>query len=353
MDSIKPDGTKPGSIPRAVERPSDLQTRAIAMIGTLLWMCAFYTPVLAPCASAQSEFSSAQPSQALYVLGPDDQIIVRVLNLEDEIGKEPYRIDSQGYVDIPLIGRVQAGGLTVHQLETELSHRLSKELREPTVAISIKEFRSQPVSVLGAVMTPGVVQIHGPKTLFEVLSAAGGLKPEAGNTVHITRHKEEGPIPLPGARPDATGQFFTAEVKVKSVMEAKNPEENIVILPDDVVSVPKGELVYVVGAVNKSGGFVLNEKDTLSILEAVSLAEGLMPGAGPGGTRILRLAPDGTSRTEIPVDVKKILAGKSPDVSLIANDILFVPTSAAKSALLRGLETGVNLGTSLAIYRVP
>jgi len=325
------------------------------MIKMLPWISCLGLLTLCLPAPAQTDSSNAEQSQALYVLGPDDQITIRVLNLE-EIGTDhtdPYRIDVRGYINVPLIGRVQAGGLTVEQLETELSHRLTKELQEPTVAISIKEFRSQPVSILGAVMTPGVHQIRGPKTLFEILSAAGGLKLDAGNTIHITRHRKAGPIPLPGARLDATGQFYVAEVKVKSVMEAKNPEENIIIFPDDVISVPKGELVYVTGAVHRSGGFVLNEKENISVLEALSLAEGLDHAAGPGSSRILRLAADGTSRTEIPLDLKKILAGKSKDVPLIANDILFVPTSASKNALLRGLETGINVGTSLAIYRIP
>jgi polysaccharide export outer membrane protein len=318
------------------------------MIKTLLWItCLSLAALLAP-AQAQTD-----PSPALYVLGPDDQITIRALNMEEEIGKEPYRVDFRGNIDVPLIGRVQAGGLTVEQLETELSHRLAKELTEPTVSISIKEFRSQPVSVLGAVLTPGVHQIHGSKTLFEVLSAAGGLKPEAGNTIHITRRKKEGPIPLPGARPDPTGEFYTAEVKVKSVMEATNPEENILIKPDDVISVPKGDLVYVTGSVKRPGGFVLNEKDSISILAAITLAEGLDTGAGAAKCRILRLAADGTTRTEIPIDLKKMLDGKSQDGKLIANDILFVPTNAAQNAVLRGLETGIITAASLAVYRIP
>jgi polysaccharide biosynthesis/export protein len=306
--------------------------------------------ILLAVASAQTGSTNNEGAQTLYKLGPDDQITVRVLNLE-EIGPDAYRIDSRGNIDVPLVGKVHAAGLTVEELETELSRKLTTELQQPTVTVSVKEFRSQPVSVLGAVQAPGVHQIHGPTTLFEVLSAAGGLKPDAGNIIHITRRKQSGIIPLPNSRLDASGDFYVAELKVKSVIEAKNPNENILVLPDDVISVPKGEMVYVIGAVHRAGGFILNERDTISILEALSLAEGLDRGAGSSGAEILRLDPNGNSRTQIPVNVKKIMAGKSPDIPLMANDVLFLPTSASKNAALRGMEAAISIGTGLAIYR--
>lgn len=299
--------------------------------------------------SAQS-MDRQQDREGLYILGPDDQVTIHVLDM-DEIGAAPYRIDLRGNLNLPVVGRVQAGGLTVEQFEAEITRGLKSYLKEPTVTVFVTEFRSQPVSVLGAVQTPGVLQIHGKKTLFEVLSAAGGLKPDAGNTINLTRRKEAGPIPLPTARLDGTGEFYVAELKVKSVMEATNPQENIVIVPNDVISVPKGDLVYVIGAVNRSGGFILNEKENISVLEALSLAEGLGRGSAPGSAKILRPSADRAARTEIPVDLKKILAGKSPDVPLAANDILFVPTSAPKNAALRGVEAAISIGTGLAIYR--
>lgn len=91
----------------------------------------------------------------------------------------------------------------------------------------------------------------------------------------------------------------------------------------------------------------------MSVLEALSLAEGLDRGAGGGNAKILRVAAGGTSRTEIPIDVKKILEGKSADVPLIAKDILFLPTSASRNAALRGMESAISIATGLAIYRIP
>jgi polysaccharide export outer membrane protein len=285
-----------------------------------------------------------------YLLGPGDMIGVNVLDLE-ELDDRKARVDLSGDVNLPSAGRVHAAGLTTQQLEAKIAQRLQRILQEPTVTVSIEEFRSQPVSVLGAVGTPGVVQLQGRKSLFEVLSLAGGLKADAGNTVVLTRQKEWGPIPIPNAKQDPSGQFNTAELNVKSIMSGRNPQENILIQPDDVISVPKAELVYVIGAVKKPGGFVLNERENISVLQALSLAEGLDRAASPKTAKVLHAVEGTSERTEIAVDVRKILEGKTGDVPLAANDILFIPTSAAKNAAIRGAEAALQIGTGIAIYR--
>ena len=284
-----------------------------------------------------------------YVLGPDDQVAIHVLDSE-EIGDSPFRIDMRGYINVPLAGRLKAAGLTVEQLEIAMTARFKEYLQSPVVTISVFEYRSQPVSVLGAVNTPGVHQIRGRKNLFEVISEAGGLKNEAGNKIKITRRKEFGLIPLPGAAFSSTGEFSVAEVSVKSVMEARNPEENIQIQPDDVITVPKAELVYVIGAVKRAGGFVLSEREQVSVLQALSMAEGLDRLASPANAKILRATEGATNRAEVPVNVNKILSGKTSDVPMLANDILFIPNNTTKSAAMRGLEAAIQLGTGVAIY---
>jgi len=305
------------------------------------------------CAALIAQDGPADPLKNLstYLLGPGVLITVQALDLEEIDGKQPIRIDLRGDIKLPLAGRVHAAGLTVEQLETAIVERLKAYLQQPTVTVGIAEFRSQPVSVLGAVGTPGVLQLQGRKTLFEILSMAGGLKAEAGNVVVITRQKEQGAIPLPNAKEDPTGRFDVAEVSVKSIMGGKNPQDNILVHPNDVISVPKAELVYVIGAVKKPGGFVLSERETISILEALSLAEGLDRVASPQTAKILRATDRSAQRTEIAVDVKKILTGKSNDLPMTANDILFIPTSASKNAAIRGMEAALQVGTGLAIYR--
>ena len=297
--------------------------------------------------------SSVPPGVNSYILGPEDQLLITVLDLEEISGKDnkPIRIDTRGNIVLPVAGRVHAAGLNVEQLEAAIALRLKSVLQDPQPSVSVFEFRSQPVSVLGSVKTPGVHQIRGKKTLFEVLSLAGGLNPDAGYLINITRAKKSGPLPLANATDDSSGTFRVASVGVRSVMDAKNPQENIEVLPEDVISVPKADLVYVVGAVKKSGGFVLNEKEKISVLQALSLAEGLDRGSNSSKAKILRQVPNTETRLEIPVDLKLIMAGKKEDLSLRADDILFVPISVPKNAALRGLETAIQIGTGVAIYR--
>jgi polysaccharide export outer membrane protein len=291
------------------------------------------------------------PSPDTYTLGPGDQIIVRVLNLE-EIDTKPVPIDLKGSINLPVAGRIQASGLNTEQLEAAIAERLKKVLVKPDVSVYLAEMRSQPVSLLGQVQTPGVHQLQGQKNLFEVLSLAGGLRQEAGPVINITRRLEWGPIPLPGASNDSTGRYSVASVDVKSVMNATNPAENIFVMPNDVISVPKADTIYVIGAVKKPGAYVLGEHHTLSALQVLALAEGTDKTAATQDAKIMRVLPDSNDRAEIPVDLRTILSGKTPDVPLTADDILFVPTSKAKAVGYRALEALVQAGT-FAVYRVP
>lgn len=284
-----------------------------------------------------------------YVIGTQDEVSVRVLDFE-EITAAPVRVDLRGDISLPMVGRVHAAGLTVEQLEADLKTKLSKYLLQPEVTVTLTAYRSQPVLVLGSVKTPGSIQLEGRKTLFEVISLAGGIAPDAGYTIKITRKKENGRIPLVGATDDPTGQYSIADVSVKAVLEAKNPEENIMIMPNDTITVPRGTMIYVIGAVKKTGGFVLGDNESISILQALSLADGLDKMASPKEAKILRLSPGSATRTEIPVDVKKIFEGKANDVPLGSEDILFVPNSKSKSAAMRAAELGIGLGTSALLY---
>jgi len=294
---------------------------------------------------------SSSPASTPYVLGPDDQVVIRALDAE-EIGATPVRIDSRGFINLPTVGRIKAAGMTSEELEAEIETRLKKYINKPDVSVYIAEMRTQPISVIGAVQTPGVQRMQGQKTLFEALSAAGGLRPDAGYLVKITRKLEWGRIPLPDAKDDPTGQFSIASVNVKNIMDASNPKDNIQIKPDDVISVPKGEVIYVIGCVKKPGGFVLGEHESLSGLQILALAEGLDRFAKPEHAKIMRPVPNSEVRQEIPLDLKQILAGKMTDVSLHADDILFIPNSPKKAAAARTIEAAIQIG-GMAIYRIP
>jgi polysaccharide export outer membrane protein len=302
-----------------------------------------------PAASVPQPTPSITPPDArlTYLLGPDDTVTIHAVNAPD-LSDKPFRVDAGGEIKMPMIGRVHAGGLTVDQLETEIATRLKVYLVDPEVNVSITEFRSQPVSVIGAVAAPGVHQLEGQKNLVEMLAMAGGLRPDAGPVVKITRRLEFGRIPLPGAVDDATHQYSIAEVNLKSVMDAKNPEFNIAIRPHDVISVPHAAVVYVIGEVNHAGALPLSEGDSLSVLEAVSSSGGTLRTAAMSNARILRPVPGQLKRTEVAVDLKKILAGQSEDVPLLAGDVLVVPGSTGKHAIYRALDAAITAGTFVA-----
>lgn len=290
------------------------------------------------------------PQTAAYILGPDDQITIHAL-LVPEIAEKAIRIESDGWINLPLAGRVMAGGVTASQLELAIVERLKAYVEQPQVSIDITEMRSQPVSVLGAVKNPGVHQLRGPKSLVEVLSLAGGVEVDAGYSVRIARKVNQGDLPLPNAQQDASGKYMVAEVGLEDVMDGRHMASALEIQPHDVITVPRARMVYAIGEVKKPGGFVLREKQTVSVLQVLALAEGLTRTAGSGSARVLRPATAGGQREEIAVNLNRLMAGKCADVVLEPDDILFVPNSMAKSGMVRAMEAAIQLGTGMAIWR--
>ena len=215
-----------------------------------------------------------------YVIGTQDEVSVRVMDFE-EIKEVPVRVDLRGDITLSMLGRVHAAGFTTEQLEAELKKKLSKYLLQPEVTVTVTAYRSQPVLVIGSVKAPGTIQLEGRKTLFEVMSMVGGISGDAGYTIKIARKKENGRLPLVGATEDPTGQYWIGEVSVKSVLEARNPEDNILIMPNDSIVVPKGSLIYVIGAVKKTGAYPMGDNESISIMQILALSDGLDKTASP------------------------------------------------------------------------
>lgn len=320
-----------------------------ALMGPPGWAQGSRPPVVSEGAGTEQKDPAIQ-APTDYELGPEDQLSIWVADAPD-ISAKAVSVDLAGAINLPLIGRVKVAGLTARQVETELAARLKEFFFAPQVVVSITDFRSQPVSVIGAVNQPGVHQLRGRKRLIEVLSMAGGIRNDAGYTVKITRGMQWGPIPLPAATKDSSGQYSVAEVPIKEIMGATNPQSNILIRPNDVVSVPRGELIYVIGNVMKAGGFVLGEQETMTVLQALSMAGGLAPQAAGQNARILSAEKDRATRVDVPVNVKDILAGKAQDVPLKADDILFIPNSASKKVAIRLAESALQAVTGIAIWR--
>lgn len=300
--------------------------------------------------NAQNSLQRRPPPATEYVLGSGDQLSLHITDLE-ELPDKPITIDPSGYIDLPLAGRVHADGLTLSELKATIAKQLQPYITKPEISMNLVSSGSQPVSIIGEVNSPGVHQLSGSKRLLEVLSLCGGLKPDAGPNVLVTRQQKWGPISAPHMSVDPGTGATTATFSIDALMASKAPEDNILIRADDIVSVPRAELIYVVGDVRKPGGFQLSTHQSVSLLQALSLAEGLGPDHSARHARILRPVPggDGTPR-DIPVDVEMIFAGKAPDVPLFGNDVLFIPHSGLKVTARRALDAAIGVGSGILIY---
>ncbi len=297
-------------------------------------------------ASAPPPGSVAASSTSLeYVIGLEDVLSVDVYDFP-ELSKT-VRVANDGTVSLPLIGEVPASGLSTKQFEKELESKWGKTyLENPSVSVSVKDFNAHPVSVVGQVGRPGLYPLVGRRTLIDVLSLAGGLV-NAGQTVLVTRKGGFGTLDqVEGMHVVAPDQV---EINVYRLFYAHEEGLNIEIKPLDTVAVRRADVIYVVGAVKNSAGFTVAERESVTVLQALALAGGLDSAASKKGARIIRLAANG-SRTEIPVDLGKLLKGKSQDVRMAANDILFVPKSAGKNAAIHGTESAVGVISGLIIY---
>jgi polysaccharide biosynthesis/export protein len=287
----------------------------------------------------------------IYVLGPDDQIVVQGPNAED-ISNKPARIDAKGDVNFPLIGSLHAGGLTLHEFERLLNTRIATFVRNPQLVVSVAEYKSQPLSVFGAVNSPGIYQIQGRKNLVEMISLAGGLRSDAGSAVTVTRELSQGRLALPGEHLDESGRYSTADLQLPDITAGRRPDQNIEAKAHDVISISRGTMVYVFGEVKKSGGFLMADQSSISLIQALSLAEGTERTADLKHARIIRNSSVPTKRQEISCDLGRILSGKAEDLGLRPQDILYVPGSTGKKVALRALETAVTTGSGIAIWGV-
>ena len=282
-------------------------------------------------------------------LGSNDQITLYSEQVTELSGKS-YRIGPDGLISLPLLGEVQAEGKTVRDLEADLAEQLKRYYVAPQVTVAVSELKSQPVSLSGAVNNPGIHQLQGRHTLLEMVSSAGGFRSDAGPVLTITRRADCGATPILNTKEDVKAGVNVGTINIRDLMAASDPSLNVSLCPGDVITVPRAEVVYVLGEVRKSGGFQLGEHASMTTLEAVSLAEGLQPKSAPSHAYILRTSSTSAERQEIPVDLRKVMAGKSKDLALYKGDILVVPNSAAKSAAMRSLEVGVQIATGLIIF---
>jgi len=280
-------------------------------------------------------------------LHPGDQVLIRAAGIPD-VSEKPFLIDGDGFVELPTLGRVKAGGLTVSQLE-ELLVKLSREyVREPQVTVTVVQFSSEPVFFVGAFKAPGIYPLAGRRNLVEMMSAIGGLLPTASRRIKVTRRKEYGTIPLPDAAPAPDGSSTSVEINMASLSDNLNPADDIILEPFDVVSVEDSEKVYVTGEVARVGAFDLLERDSISVIQALTLAGGISPSANAKDARILLPVSNTSRRAEIPLNLQRILKGQDNDRPLLPNDVLYVPKRTGIKTVGRSLIYVIPVAGTLA-----
>jgi len=346
-----------------------------------------------------------------YIIGPGDLIDIEVFDVK-ELSRE-LRVSQTGTIGIPLIPvRLHVSGLTEMQAEQKIAEVLEANglVTHPEVSVSVREHKSKPITVVGAVPHPMVYQADRQVTLLELLAEAGGVSGDAGDTVIVTRPAQDtqpegaeppeiGPertpvtrgssdatpssdtygntpsaptngsstannspqpvSPAASAKPvspstpgDAPALTNTITVNLNELMETGDVKNNIVLQAGDIVTVPHSGVVYVLGAVNRAGGFILsNDRAQLTTLKILALAGGLTRTAKSDKAVIVRKDNQGQQH-QVAIDLRKVLKREAEDIQLQPSDILIVPESGTKQAMIRALEFGIALGSGVALYRV-
>lgn len=269
------------------------------------------------------------PGTALF-LHPGDLIDVSVYGVEAY--KAKARIVGSGDADLPLVGSLHLAGMTIEQAQQTVANKLVSGgfIRNPDVTIAVEDSSVDVIGVAGEVNSPKAVPAFAPLQLLDVLTAAGGLKPDASHSISILRPGTPQPMLI-----------------ALSSDPAQSLAQNIPLYPGDRVIVPRMGVVYVVGAVLHAGAFPISPDTPMTLMQAVTLSGGVGFQAEMGDTRIIRTR--GATRQEIPVNLSKVLKGKAPDPVLQSDDIVLVPTNAIKSAIKSG-GLGIALGL---LYLIP
>ncbi len=290
-------------------------------------------PLPAANANAPASDSAATSGDAAFMrLGSGDLIEVNVYNVPELATKA--RVGNSGDVYLPLIDYVHVGDLTVDEAQTLIEKRLGDGgfVRNPHVTIFVDESASQGVTGLGEVTKAGIYPDLGDHKLYEIISEAGGFTPASSRKISIFRHDR--PQPIRVDLPRNLGDDQSA---------------NVDVLPGDTIVVPRAPIIYVVGDVGRPSGLLV-DNGTLTVLQAIALAGGTNRTAKMGGVRIIHKGPTGMTETRVPL--KKMLEAKAPDVTLAADDILFVPVSGGRVAAGRTIDAALTAAAALSIYTV-
>lgn len=263
--------------------------------------------------AAPAALGQASAPLSSYLIGPKDKLEIRVF--EEPTLNVELRVSEKGAVNLPLLGEFPVEGLSEEQVAANLKAELERSyLQRATVSVRVTEFRSRPISVLGAVNKPGNLELSGRWTLLEALTDAGGLATDHGNVVHVRRHS-------------SNGLSDQLTVSLDDLLRRGDPRYNIPLKSNDVVTVPAATdlRVFFIGEVQRGGAVSFKSTDRPTLLTAIAQAGGLTERAS-SKIAVKRLRADGT-REEIVVNYKQLLAGKVPDLALRDQDLIVVKES--------------------------
>lgn len=315
---------------RPLKNHGDIMYRwlTILFLATAVFAQEISRPIVAP------EMTANLPAQPI---GPNDLVAVSVYGAPEF--SRTVRVNSDGFIRLPMLKQhIKVSGFYPEQIETAIANALEKEdiLVDPFVTVTIAEYHSRPISVSGAVKQPLVFQADGSISLLEALARAQGLSAGAGLEILVTNASSD---PGPHSSP------LTRRIAVHDLIDNADPAANLKLFGGEEIRVPEINKVYVVGDVRRPGAYPLQGGgiDT-TVLEVIALSEGLDTYASKTAY-ICRREASG-SKNQIPVQLDKILQHKSPDVPLLANDILYVPDNRGKRFGIKALESIVGFGTN-------
>lgn len=306
--------------------------------GALLLLCWAVLPVAAAQIRQATDPNANLPAQRI---GATDLVAISVYDAPELT--RTVRVGADGYMRLPMLKqRIKAEGLMPSELETAIASALVAEqlIVDPFVTVTVAEYNSRPISVAGAVKQPLTFQATGPVTLLEAITRAGGLAPEAGPEILVSRAQ---------TGPDGSVTSLVQRILVKGLIDAADPTLNISLIGGEEIRVPEVGRVYVIGNVKKPGAFTVQDGVESTVLKMLALSEGLMPYAGKEAY-IYRREANG-QKNEIAIPLNKIMERKAPDAPLLANDILYVPDNKGRRMTLGALEKivlfGMGAGTAM------
>ncbi len=281
-----------------------------------------------------SAITQQTPLEESYLIGPEDLLDIEAYNVEEL--KKTVRVNSQGDIALPLVGILNIKGLTTAEAEQLIARKLDRYVQETVVTVFVKEYKSQRISVIGAVKKSQVFAVTGQRYLLDMLLMADGLDTEAGSICYVIR---------PTLRTNPVGKAETIVIDLDELIMRGNFSLNIPVFAGDIINVPKGGIFFVDGSVNTPGVYTMKSKT--SLVQALSMAKGVKSDANLSDVRIFRANNKG-EREVIAADYDAIRTGAQPDILIVENDIIIVPLSGMKnffSGFISTLKGFISFGT--------